>query len=77
MNTQEPLPDTPLVAISNGTMSLRQNIRSARRRSQALIGTGSNFNVALCRATGDFFRTWGLPGSRFEGQDDLNIEEFI
>ncbi len=69
--------DTPLVALSGGTMSLRQSIHRARRRSQALITTGSNVNVALCRATGDFFRTWGLPGSRFEGTDDLNIGEFI
>ena len=44
---------------------------------QILIQAGSDTNVALCRATGDFFREWGLPGSRFVGVDDLNIEEFI
>ena len=69
--------DRPLIELSGGTMSLRQSILHARRRSQALISTGSNVNVALCRATGDFFRSWGLPGSRFEGTDDLNIEEFF
>ncbi|HTK06139.1 MAG TPA: hypothetical protein VL485_03140 [Ktedonobacteraceae bacterium] len=69
--------DTPLIEISGGTMSLRQSILRARRRNQALISAGSNVNVALCRATGDFFRSWGLPGSRFEGVDDLNIEEFF
>jgi hypothetical protein len=77
-HTSEPGPlDRPLIELSGGTMSLRQGILHARRRNQALITTGSNVNVALCRATGDFFRSWGLPGSRFEGTDDLNIEEFF
>ena len=26
---------------------------------------GGRVNVELCRTTGEFFRTWGLPGSRF------------
>lgn len=55
----------------------RTSIDQARQRSRSLIEAGSNANVAVCRATGDFFREWGLPGSRFEGPDDLNIEEFI
>ncbi len=55
----------------------RTSIDQARQRSRSLIEAGSNANVAVCRATGDFFREWGLPGSRFEGQDNLNIEEFI
>ena len=55
----------------------RASITQARQRSRSLIEAGSNANVAVCRATGDFFREWGLPGSRFEGPDDLNIEEFI
>jgi NAD+-dependent secondary alcohol dehydrogenase Adh1 len=38
-----------------------------------LIQACSNTNVALCRATGGFFREWGLPGSRFEGPEELNI----
>ena len=37
----------------------------ARRRSNAIIRAGSNLNVELCRKTGEFFREWGLPGSRF------------
>jgi len=55
----------------------RSSIAQARQRSRSLIEAGSDANVAICRATGDFFREWGLPGSRFAGQDDLNIEEFI
>lgn len=65
-------PDSPLV-----TQPGRGSADSARQRSRALIRAGSDMNVALCRATGDFFREWGLPGSHFVGQDDLNIEEFI
>lgn len=64
--------DSPLV-VQLG----RGSADSARQRSRSLIRAGSDVNVALCRATGDFFREWGLPGSRFEGQDELNIEEFI
>src|SRR5262249_26020347 len=75
-STQNTL-ETPLIELSGGTMSLRQSILRARRRNHALIHAGSNVNVALCRATGDFFRSWGLPGSHFEGTDDLNIEEFF
>ena len=49
----------------------------ARQRSRSLIRAGNEVNVALCQTTGNFFREWGLPGSRFEGPDDLNIEEYI
>jgi hypothetical protein len=49
----------------------------ARQRSRSLIRAGNEVNVALCQATGNFFREWGLPGSRFEGPEDLNIEEYI
>ena len=65
--------DMPLLVQQRNQVSITQ----ARRRSRSLIEAGSNANVAVCRATGDFFREWGLPGSRFEGPDDLNIEEFI
>jgi hypothetical protein len=41
----------------------------ARSRSAALIGAGNDVNVTLCRATGDFFRTWGMPGARFDTRD--------
>jgi len=54
----------------------RSTVAQARQRSRSLIHAGSDVNVALCRATGNFFREWGLPGSRFVGPDDLNIEEY-
>ena len=40
-------------------------IARARKRSNAIIRAGSNLNVDLCRKTGEFFREWGEPGSRF------------
>jgi hypothetical protein len=43
----------------------RAAVARARRRANAIIRTGSNLNVELCRKTGEFFREWGLPGSRF------------
>jgi hypothetical protein len=69
--------DAPLFAVHGGNRASSAGVARARRRSQALIRVGSDVNVALCRATGDFFREWGLPGSRFEGVDELNIEEYI
>jgi hypothetical protein len=66
-------PDMPLLVQQHN----RSSIAQARLRSRSLIDAGSDANVAICRATGDFFREWGLPGSRFVGPDDLNIEEFI
>lgn len=38
----------------------------AQARDAALIRAGNDVNVALCRATGDFFRSWGMPGARFD-----------
>jgi hypothetical protein len=67
----------PLISQSDGSKVTRVSVNQARRRSQSLIRAGSDVNVALCRATGDFFREWGLPGSRFEGPEELNIEEYI
>ena|SRR5712692_2109257 len=69
--------DAPLIAQSDGSKATVVSVARARRRSKALIRAGSDVNVALCRATGDFFRDWGLPGSRFVGPEDLNIEEYI
>ncbi len=40
-------------------------LERARRRHGQLIGAGNDVNVATCRTTGDFFRSWGLPGARF------------
>lgn len=43
----------------------RAAVAAARRRSGALIRAGSMLNVDMCRKTGEFFRSWGMPGSRF------------
>ena len=67
----------PLVAQSDGSKVTSASVKQARRRSKSLIRATSETNVALCRATGDFFREWGLPGSHFEGLEELNIEEYI
>ncbi len=67
----------PLIAQSDGSKVTTASVNRARRRSRSLIRATSATNVALCRATGDFFREWGLPGSRFEGPEELNIEEYI
>lgn len=56
----------PLVARSDGRPATRATVERARRRSNGLIRAGNRINVELCRTTGDFFRAWGLPGSRFK-----------
>jgi hypothetical protein len=58
-------PRSPLVAGPDGRPVSRAAVARARRRANAIIRTGSNLNVELCRKTGEFFREWGLPGSRF------------
>jgi hypothetical protein len=55
----------PLVAGPDGRRPSRASVASARRRANAVIRSSSALNVELCRTTGEFFRTWGLPGSRF------------
>jgi hypothetical protein len=69
--------DALLIAQPNGSPVSRASVMRARKRSQSLIRACSDVNVALCRATGDFFREWGLPGSRFVGPEELNIEDYI
>jgi integrase len=69
--------DAPLITQRDGSKATTASIARARRRSQSLIRAGSEVNVTLCRTTGDFFREWGLPGSRFTGPEDYNIEEYI
>ena len=69
--------DAPLIACGGGLGSPASGIARARRRSASLIHAGNAVNVELCLATGTFFRTWGLPGSRFVGPEELNIEEYI
>jgi hypothetical protein len=58
-------PEAPLVAGPDGRPVGRAGVARARRRSNAIIRAGSNLNVDLCRKTGEFFREWGMPGSRF------------
>src|SRR5579883_201332 len=67
----------PLLTNSDGLPISRSSITRARQRGRAVIRAGNNANVELCRATGDFFRRWGLPGSRFIGPEELNEEEFF
>jgi integrase len=75
--TGEPLDlEAPLIVQRNGSNATSSSVTRAKQRSRALIRAGSDVNVALCRATGDFFRSWGLPGSRFSGPEELNIEEY-
>ncbi len=68
--------DAPLLAQSDGSKVTAESVARARRRSRALIRAGSEVNVTLCRTTGDFFREWGLPGSRFVGPEELPMEEY-
>jgi hypothetical protein len=58
-------PEAPLVAGPDGRPAGRAEVARARRRGNAIIRAGSNLNVDLCRKTGEFFREWGEPGSRF------------
>jgi hypothetical protein len=69
--------NAPLIAQRDGSKATVASVAKARQRSKSLIRAGSDVNVTLCRATGDFFREWGLPGSRFEGPEDINIEDYI
>lgn len=69
--------DAPLIAQRDGAPVTAASVLRARTRSKALIRAGGDANIALCRTTGDFFRTWGLPGSRFVGTEDFPIEEFM
>jgi hypothetical protein len=64
-------PRSPLVAGPDGRPASRAAVARARRRANAIIRTGSNLNVELCRKTGEFFREWGLPGSRFTPPREL------
>ncbi len=69
--------DSLLITQQDGSVVTAASVLRVRRRSKALIRAGGDANIALCRTTGDFFRTWGLPGSRFEGAEDFPIEEFM
>jgi hypothetical protein len=58
-------PQAPLVAGPDGGPASPAAVTRARRRANAIIRAGGNLNVDLCRKTGEFFREWGLPGSRY------------
>jgi hypothetical protein len=55
----------PLVAGPDGRPVGPAAVARARRRANAVIRAGNVLNVEMCRKTGEFFREWGLPGSRF------------
>ena len=69
--------DAPLITQADGMPATNASVTRARHRSQSLIRAGSEVNVTLCRATGDFFREWGLPGSRFVGPEAFPMEEYL
>jgi hypothetical protein len=68
--------EAPLLVRRDGSAATRGSVARARRLNVALIRSGNAINVELCRTTGDFFRTWGLPGSRFVGPEELDIEVY-
>ncbi|HEX6109138.1 MAG TPA: hypothetical protein VFZ02_06950 [Ktedonobacteraceae bacterium] len=69
--------DAPLITQADGSPVTNASVARARHRSQSLIRACSEVNVTLCRATGDFFREWGLPGSRFVGPEEFPMEEYV
>ena len=58
-------PDDPLLLPSDRAADAQAGTAAT---SAALIGAGNDVNVTLCRATGDFFRSWGMPGARFDAR---------
>lgn len=68
----EPGPDEPLLLPAGG---LQRAAAAADRLSGSLIEAGNDVNVLLCRTTGEFFRTWGLPGARYDARTHDLTEE--
>ena len=64
-----PAPDAPLLLPAARHAAASDRLRAT---SAALIGAGNDVNVTLCRATGDFFRAWGMPGARFDARTRLD-----
>jgi hypothetical protein len=58
-----PAPDAPLLLPPDRVAAAAEGAAST---GTALIGAGNDVNVTMCRATGDFFRAWGMPGARFD-----------
>ncbi len=72
--------DAPLVANAAGGPATRVTIARAQRLNASLIDACNHTNVELCRTTGEFFRTWGMPGSRFVPHpqtDDSQVAEAV
>jgi hypothetical protein len=67
-------PGAPVVAGPRGQPATPAMVAGASRRSTALIRAGSRLNVELCRTTGEFFRSWGLPGSHFVARTDPDVD---
>lgn len=65
LDGRRPRPDDPLLLPPRAVTAARRVVAA---RSSALIAAGNDVNVATCRATGDFFRAWGMPGARFESR---------
>ena len=65
----------PLIAAPGGGAVDADVLQAARARHEALIGAGNEVNVFMCRMTGDFFRTWGMPGSRFRPRDAAQTDQ--
>jgi hypothetical protein len=61
-------PDASFIVRDDGRPATRNTVGRARRRTHALIEASNDVNVALCMATGDFFRAWGPPGARFRSR---------
>lgn len=59
-------PDDPLLLPPDRAPAVAAGARST---AAALIRAGNDVNVTLCRATGDFFRAWGMPGARFQARE--------
>ncbi|MGD0474971.1 MAG: hypothetical protein ABSB70_17390 [Candidatus Velthaea sp.] len=60
---------SPLVSRASGGAATAATTARARRLNTALIGATNAVNVELCKKTGEFFRTWGPPGARFNETD--------
>ena len=72
-----PAPADPLIAIRKGAPATDASIGRAVQLTSSLIDTASDVNLELCMTTGEFFRVWGMPGSRFQGPEEFNSEDFM
>lgn len=68
--------ESPLIAAPDGSPARGVSIARVIRLSSSLIGAASDANLELCMTTGSFFRDWGMPGARFTGAEQFNVEDF-